>query len=185
VRRRWLVPAAIGAVALVCWGSWKAGLVCHWLPPDAGYLDARVVEATDSQVTLRVALLESRRSVVLEEISLDRRLQEALGLHAPDGFVEEGALMAPEHPSEAEARVAAAYNREVHFSGRLAVGADRPVVLRFPVQVKQHASGRLTLTYRGSSIFHNACPSVNIVHSEIGGAVEQADEADERLGRAR
>jgi hypothetical protein len=132
------------------------------------------------QVVLQLALLESRGSVVLEKISLDRTLRDALGLRAPEGFVEEGALLPPEHPSEVEARVAADYNREVHFSGTLAVGADRPVVLRLPVQVKRHTSGRVTLTYRGSSPFHSACPSVYIVHSEIGGAVEQGDEADER-----
>jgi hypothetical protein len=173
VRRKWPVVAFIGGVVLVCWGSWKAGPLCHWFLPDAGYLDARVVEATDRHVVLRLALLESKGPVVLEKISLERTLQDALGLRAPEGFVEEGALVPPEHPSEAQARMVADYNRDVHFSGALTVGAGRPIVLRLPVQMTRHTRGRVTLTYRGSSLFHSACPSVYMVHFQIGDAVEQ------------
>jgi len=132
-------------VALVGYVAWFVRRAVS----DGTEVRASVRPLEDSVITVEVIVRGTDYSVTVVEISLERALQEALGLGPPEGFRAEALPLEDGEKDDLDVvEHVAKYNREkVRYVGKRTIKPCSGELLRFPVARPTAASGEIQLQY--------------------------------------
>jgi hypothetical protein len=133
------------AVALVGYVAWFLRNAVS----DKTDVRASVRRLEDSVITVEVVVRGTNHPVTITEISLERALQEAVGLGPPEGFRVEALPLEDGEKNDPEAvEHVTKYNREkVRYVGSRAVKPGSSELLRFSAARPRAASGEIRLQH--------------------------------------
>jgi len=140
------VLTIVVAVALVGYVAWFLRRAAS----DRTEVQASVRPLEDSVITVEVVVRGTDHPVTITEISLERALQDALGLGPPEGFKAEALALEDGEKDDPDAvEHVAKYNREkVRYVGTRTVKPGSRELLRFPVARPTAASGEIQLQHQ-------------------------------------
>ena len=136
------------AVGVLVWWVWDL-MVLMGPGGELPVVTLRQVEAPGGAILVEARLSSEAEGYRLSEIVADRTLAEALGLSAPDGFVEEPMPLSDREKRDPDTVAwASEWNREnLRWTGAVPIRADESVLLRFAAASPTAASGLLRVSY--------------------------------------